>query len=117
MLKIAALLFALLVIGSSSFDLNDLDNLNKKGKYVRIISHFKQVSKYYALKNKTKLYSVSDLMEIGKTLFCACDEDESGGKYEYFPNLMEKLVSIISELIYSFTKIFIFFKKIWIIKK
>ena len=41
MLKIAALLFALLVIGSSAFDLNDLDNLNKKGKYVRIISHFK----------------------------------------------------------------------------
>ena len=97
MLKIAALLFALLVIGSSAFDLNDLDNLNKKGKYVRIISHFKYVSKY-ALKNKTKLYSVSDLMEIGKTLFCACDEDESGGKYEYFPNLMEKLVSNLSYL-------------------
>ena len=42
-------------------------------------------------------------MEIGKTLFCACDEDESGGKYEYSPNLIEKLVSIISELIYLFT--------------
>ena len=98
MLKIAALLFALLVIGSSAFDLNDLDNLNKKGKYyVRIISHFKYVSKY-ALKNKTKLYSVSDLMEIGKTLFCACDEDESGGKYDYFPNLMEKLLSNLSYL-------------------
>ena len=98
MLKIAALLFALLVIGSSAFDLNDLDNLNKKGKYVRIIFHFKYLSKYYALKNKTKLYSVSDLMEIGKTLFCACDEDESGGKYEYYPNLMEKLVSKLSYL-------------------
>ena len=42
------------------------------------------------------MYSVSDLMEIGKTLFCACDEDESGGKYEYFPNLMEKLISNLS---------------------
>ena len=34
--------------------------------------------------------SVSDLMEIGETLFCACDEDESGGKYEYFSNFMLK---------------------------
>ena len=34
--------------------------------------------------------SVSDLMKIGETLFCACDEDESGGKYEYFSNFMLK---------------------------
>ena len=30
------------------------------------------------------IFGYRKVLEIGETLFCACDEDESGGTYEYF---------------------------------